>query len=167
MLTTAPVEYQAEPLSPGLWDEIAPLLEAHYHEIAHWRDMPLEPNREAYQRLSEVGSLRIYTARVAPPADDRGRLVGYLCVLVSRSLHYRSFMFANQDVLFIDKPYRGTRAGIELIRYAHKALRADGVDVLFQHVKHREDINIGPVLGRLLGYEHVDDIWAVRLDQES
>ncbi len=166
MLSTATATYQRESLSGSLWDEIEPLLQAHYHEIAHWRDIALEPDHEAYTRLEANGGLRIYTARVGAPAADRGRLIGYLCCIVSRSLHYRSHLFATQDVLYVDKSHRGSRVGVDLIRYAHGELRIEGVSALMQHVKHREDINIGPMLVRLLGYERVDDLYAIRLDRE-
>jgi GNAT superfamily N-acetyltransferase len=161
VLAAAAVTYQRETLSDALWSEVSPLLGAHYAEIAHYQDIALEPNRDAYARLQGNGGLRIYTARTPD-----WRLIGYLCVVVSTSLHYASHLFASQDVLYVDKAHRGQRTGVDLIRFAHDQLRSEGVSVLFQHVKHRSDINIGPMLGRLLGYEHVDDLWAVRLDQE-
>lgn len=164
MLATTNVDYAIEHLSEALWEEVQPLLESHWHEVAHYADIPLKPNRDLYQRIDQTGGLRVYTARTAVPAGDRGRLIGYLAVFVSHSLHYADHLMANQDVLFVDPLHRGSRCGVDLIRFAHERLREEGVSVLFQHVKHRSDINIGPMLTRLLGYEHVDDILAVRLD---
>lgn len=160
MLTAQSVAYARESLSPTLWDELVPLLAAHYDEVAHFRDIPLDPDRSMYERVETNGGLRIYTARLAT-----GSLIGYMVVFIAQSMHYRSKKFANQDILFVDRPYRGSRIGIDLIRFAHTRLRSDDqVDVVFQHTKHKSDLNIGPMLGRLLGYEHVDDIWAKRLD---
>lgn len=160
MLAAATVTYQTERLSPELWSELEPLLADHWHEVAHYSDIPLQPNRELYQRIEQTGGMRIYTAREA------SALVGYLAVFVAPSLHYASIKMANQDVLYVDQKHRGSRTGVGLIRFAHDALRGEGVTVIFQHVKHKASINIGPMLGRLLGYEQVDDIWAKRLDRE-
>lgn len=164
MLTAAAVTYSREVLDGGLWDEIAPLLEAHWHEVAHYPDLALAPRRDLYEKIADAGNLRVYTARV-DAGPTRGRLVGYLAALVTPSLHYAPHVYAQQDVLFVDKSHRGSRVGVDLIRFAHDQLRAEGVTALYQHVKHRSDLNVGPMLERLLGYEHVDDIYAVRLDR--
>lgn len=162
LLAPSAISYAREVLSDRLWEELIPLLAAHYDEVAHFKDIPLDPDRSAYERIEASGGLRIYTARQA-----NGALIGYLVAFVSRSLHYRSKIFASQDILFVDKPYRGTRIGVDMIRYAQSRLRIDDkVDVLFQHSKLKEELNIGRMLKRLLGYEEVDAIYAVRLDKE-
>lgn len=167
MLAAISVDYATEHLCDGLWEEVAPLLESHWHEVAHYDDIPLSPDRDAYRRVEASGCLRVYTARLGSPAPDRGRLIGYLAVFVHPNLHYSSSLCANQDVLFIDPAHRGSRAGVNLIKYAHDQLRSEGVQVLSQHVKARSDINVGPMLKRLLHYDLVDEIWAVRLDRET
>lgn len=156
---TAVITYQTEPLSDSLWGELAPLLSAHWREVAHYRDLELAPNREAYANLDRAKMLRVYTARA------EGRLIGYLACVVAPSLHYAPHRFATQDVLYVDPAHRGARFGFMLIGYVHRQLRAEGVTLLMQHGKHRSDLNIGPLLHRL-GYEHVDDLWAIRLDGE-
>lgn len=160
MLATSTVAYQNEKLSDALWDELMPLLADHWHEVGHYPDLALNPNREKYRQIESVGMLRIYTARAGT------RLVGYLAAFIAPSLHYSPTLMANQDVLYVDPAYRGSRAGVSLIRFAHDRLRHEGVSVIFQHVKHKAAINIGPMLTRLLGYEHVDEIYAKRLDKE-
>lgn len=162
MLTASTLTYQQEILDDALWYEVQPLLFEHYDEIAHYKDIPLDPDHEGYVHIQAVGMLRIYTART-----DTDKLIGYLAVFVTPNLHYRSVKSANQDVLFLHKSHRGSRAGIELIRFAHRSLKAEGVCVLMQHVKARADLNIGPMLGRLLGYERIDEVWGVRLDREA
>ncbi len=165
MLSTLAVDYATERLDAALWDEVSPLLESHWHEVAHYDDIPLDPDRERYAQISETNGLRVYTARKAIPAPDRGILIGYLAVFVAPSLHYRSATYAVQDVLYVDPLHRGTRAGIGLIRYAQDCLRAEGVTAIFQHVKARKELNIGPVLERILHYELIDEVWGLRLDK--
>lgn len=152
--------YAREDLTQVLWDELQPLLKAHYLEVAHFKDVPLEPSHEGYLRIQNNDALRIFTART----DDK--LVGYMVVFVSISLHYASKVYANQDIFYVEKSLRGMRIGAELDLYARNYLRDYcSVDILFQHSKHADGLNIGPFLKRQ-GYEHIDDIWAIRLDKE-
>ncbi len=161
MLAAIVVSYQTEVLSTALWVELMPLLRAHAHEVAHYPDLPLDPDMETYAKIEATNGLRVYTAR------HEGALVGYLAFFVHRSLHYSGSVFAHSDVLYVDPAHRGTRTGVALIRYAHEQLKAEGVTVCFQHVKHTGALNIGPMLQRFFGYEHVDDLLAIRLDRES
>lgn len=162
MLTAKAVAYARESLTQELWDEILPLLHAHYHEVAHFKDMELNPHLSKYEQIQANDGLRIYTARLADNV-----LVGYMVAFVARSLHYADHIFANQDILFVAKEHRGSRIGVDLIKYAHSRLRADdNVSTLYQHCKAKSELNIGPMLERLLHYELVDLIYAIRLDQE-
>ncbi len=167
MLAATAVSYSVEQLTDGLWDELAPLLEAHWHEIAHYDDIALKPDRAKYDQIQAGGTMRIYTARTTVPAKDRGRLIGYMACFVNRSLHYADHTFATQDVLFVDPLHRGSRAGVGLILYAHELLRAEGVTAIYQHTKAKASVNIAPILTRLLGYEVVDQVLAYRLDRSE
>jgi GNAT superfamily N-acetyltransferase len=165
MLSTIEVTYQTECLSDALWSELLPLLQAHYAEVAHHQDLALNPDRARYASIEAVGMLRIYTARSCTADKSVGKMVGYLAALVAPSLHYAPHVFANQDVLFVAPEQRGSRLGVNLIRYAHDCLRAEGVTLLMQHTKAKQGLNIGRMLQRLLGYELVDEIWCKRLDR--
>ena len=135
-------------------DEIKPLLEQHWKEIAlHQDEIKLEPNWNAYAQMASVGSLRVYTAR------KNGELVGYFVVFVMPSLHYRRFMFANNDILFLKKSERKGTAGIKLIKFAVESLQAENVKLINVNVKKKQDF--GPLLERL-GFEHVEDHWQLK-----
>jgi GNAT superfamily N-acetyltransferase len=149
------VAFQREQAA-ALWDEILPLLEAHWREITHYPDIALDVDRALYEKLDSMGMLRCFTARVD------GRLVGYAAYLVKANLHYRQSLQANQDVLYLAPEYRRSRIGSHMLLYADEQLRAEGVQVVYQHTKLAHDI--GPVLQRL-GYEPVETIYAKRLDR--
>lgn len=136
--------------------EIAPLLHAHWKEIAHYQDIKLEPDWEAYRALNEAGILKVFTVRTA----NARVLIGYSVFFVRHNLHYSSSKQAVQDILFIHKDYRG--AGRHFIRWCDQQLMADGVQAVYHHVKTAH--NFGPLLERM-GYELVDLIYAKRLDQ--
>lgn len=147
--------YQLEPIAT-LWEQVQPLLEAHWHEIAHYDDILLAPDRALYERIDAMGGLRVYTARLD------GALVGYVAYFVKSNIHYSASYQATQDVLFVAPEHRRSRIGMDLLRHADKELAAEGVQVVYQHVKVAH--NFGPLLERL-GYEHVEHIYAKRLDR--
>lgn len=151
------VAYAADRICPALIAELMPLLQAHYHEVAHFTDIPLDPNWDLYEKIDKMGNLRVYTARID------GVLVGYEAFFVNRSMHYQSALYACEDVLFVDRSARGARIGIGLMQFAHASLKAAGVTVVMHHTKHREDLNLAP-LYRRVGLEPIDDLWGKRLD---
>lgn len=135
-------------------DEALPLLQAHYEEVAKYKDIPLSVDVEMYLKLEEVGTLRIFTAR------EEGGLIGYAVYFVRYNPHYSTSLQAVQDVLFLAKGERRGLAGYKLIKYADERLAEEGVEVVYHHVKLRQDF--GPLLERL-GYEPIETIWGRRL----
>lgn len=149
-------EYQRE-RSHDLWTEILPLLHEHKDEIAHYADIELAPDVDAYNAAEDHGALRCYTARLD------GVLVGYAIFFVKFNMHYRHSFQAVQDVLFVTKPHRHGRVGFGLIRYSEEQLHAEGVQVVYQHLKTKIPETIA--LFHKLGYEDIDLIVAKRLDR--
>jgi len=143
--------------APDLWTEILPLLHEHKEEIAHYPDIELAPDVEAYNHAEGAGVLRCYTARV------NGALMGYAVFFVKRNMHYRHSLQAVQDVLFVTKSHRHGRVGLQLIRYSEEQLRAEGVQVVYQHLKLAIPQTIA--LFHKLGYEDIDLIVGKRLDR--
>jgi GNAT superfamily N-acetyltransferase len=149
------ITFQRESVSEVVAEEVAPLLSAHWREIAHYQDIELDPDWEFYRTAP---FLRLFTAR------DEGTLVGYAVFMVARNKHYQASLQAVQDVLFVLPEYRGCTVGYRLIKFSDAQLKAEGVQVVYQHVKsaHRQ-------MCRALdhqGYELVDLIYAKRLDKE-
>jgi hypothetical protein len=140
-----------------LWDEALPLLESHWREITHYADIPLDPDKDMYNQMEEIGALRCFTARA------QGRLVGYAVFFIRHNLHYRSSLQAMQDVLFVLPEHRA-RLGVKLIRESERLLTSAGVQVLYHHVKRTN--KVGELLVRM-GYELIDEIYGKRLDQEA
>lgn len=133
-------------------EEIKPLLFKHWQEIAHYKDIPLDPDWGYYKMLDEKGFLGVYTAR------ENGVLIGYSIYAVKPNPHYKSSLQAHQDIIFIDPEKRGF--GKEFIDWCDSELRSLGVQVVYHHVK--KDHDFSPVLRRL-GYALVDLIYARRL----
>lgn len=145
------VTYQQESVD-DLFEEIKPLIEAHYSEVAWRKDkIKLDPDWDAYRRLEAVDALRCYTAR------DDGKLVGYFICFVQNNLHYRGTREARNDVFYVEPTLRGFHVGTRLIREAEQALRAEGVHVMMLHIKTTHDWT---KLAERTGFEIIEKIVA-------
>ncbi len=138
----------------SLWDEIQPLLHAHADEVAHFKDIALDPDKDLYHAMEKIGAARVFTAR-----RRDARLLGYSIFFVRRSMHYNSVQ-AQNDIIFIDKQERGF--GARFIAWCDEQLRAEGVQVVRHHIKAAH--NWGAVVERQ-GYELEDLIYVKRLDK--
>ena len=136
------------------YEEAKPLLLAHYKEIAHYQDIPLDVDVETYLKFEALGFIRVYVSR-----DDEGKMIGYGVYFVRPNMHYKSSLQAVQDVIYIQKERRGM--GGRFILWCDKQLKAEGVQAVYHHVKAEH--NFGPLLERF-GYKLVDLIYARRLD---
>lgn len=151
--------------------EALPLFERHRQEIAHYQDIPLDVDLDGYAAAEQAGQLRCFTARLS------GMLVGYAVFLVGPNLHYRASLQARQDVLFVLPEHRNQGVGLELIRWSERALKAEGVQVLYQHIKAggpvrmqvaaalKDTRHLGALL-QSLDYELIDLIYGKRLDRK-
>jgi GNAT superfamily N-acetyltransferase len=137
-------------------NEIKPLIEQHYQEIALHKDsIRLNPDWKGYARLADQGALRVYTAR------EDGELVGYFVIIVNRSLHYMDHLFANNDIIFIKKGHRKGTAGIKLIKYAVEELKAEGVTLI--NINSKIHQSFGPVLERM-DFAHIENVYSIKVN---
>lgn len=136
--------------------ELQPLLYAHWKEITHYLDIPLEPDEERYYTLERENVARLYCVR-----SDIGELVGYAIFFVNYNAHYKSSLQALQDILFIHPKYRGS--GGRFILWCDDQLKKEGVQLVVHHIKASH--NFGPLLERF-GYELIDLIYGRRLDKD-
>ena len=148
------VSFQQEKAQDN-FEEALPILEEHWKEIAHYQDILLEPDYEAYIALENAGKLRTYVAR-----KEDGEMVGYAVYFLKTAMHYKSSLVAAQDILFISKNHRGM--GGRFIKWCDEMLRAEKVQVVSHHIKAAH--NFGPMLERF-GYELQDLIYTRRLDK--
>lgn len=136
-----------------VFSEGSALLEKHFKEVAHYQDIPLNPDKETYFRCEDADTLRVFTAR------EIGDLIGYAIFFIKHNMHYKDSKQAVQDVIFIHPEKRGL--GLSFINYCDDELREIGVQAVYHHVKRAH--NWGPAIEKI-GYELVDLIYAKRLD---
>jgi hypothetical protein len=151
------MQFQREPISGTLIDEISPLLLAHWHEIAHYKDIPLLPDFDSY--IANQSNIRVFTFR-----DESGRLIGYNVFFLRMAPHYKDSVQAVQDILFLEPKHRKAMWGSKFIRWCDVQLQGEGVEVVYHHLKASH--NHGRLLERQ-GYELVDLIYAKRLKKRG
>lgn len=149
------IQIQREVLTAELIEEGMPMLEAGFLEYDPHPHIPLEIAGDVYLALEGAGKLRVYTARI------EGRLVGYAVFIVACSPRRKAVLQAQQDLVHAAKD-TAPRVTPRLLRFAEKALRDDGVRLLY----HSIPIN-GCGLGRLLeilGYQPIAQVYAKLLN---
>ena len=149
--------FKREPLTEDLLDEMLPLLQAHYEEIARFKDIPLNPDWDFYRAVDTAGMLRIFTMR-----RPTGHLLGYAVYFVRTNPHYKTSLQATQDILFVHPDWRGH--GLKFLLWCDEQLKGEEVQIVCQHIK--SDHNFGAALERA-GYQLLDLIYARRLDKEG
>lgn len=123
------ITYQVEPLVDFL-DELAPLLAAHYEEVAMYKEhVKLDPDYDKYLALDKAGVLHCVTVR------DAGKIIGYFLSFIHPHIHYQESVYAVNDILYLDPEYRGTDVAVKMFMFAEEQLKAEGVDVMVLHMK--------------------------------
>lgn len=135
-------------------EESKALTKEHWKEIAHYEDIPLDPDYDQYVQLEEIGFTRFFVAR-----DNSGAMVGYALYFIRPHIHYKSSLQSVQDIIFIKKENRGK--GGSFIMWIDEKLRAEGVQVTYHHIKKAH--NWGAMLERI-GYTLQDLIYCRRLN---
>ena len=118
------------------------LFEEHYEEIARNKEvMKLKPDEKAYRNLEEANQIFILSAW----QDDV--LIGYSVNFVLNHPHYADLLLAQNDLLYIKKEMRGSRAGLKLIKETETYATSLGCKLMLWHAK--ENTALGAILPRL------------------
>ena len=150
-----PVPAFARESGADVMGEIGHLLEEHCREVTHHADIPVGCDFDKYLLMERAGVLRIYTVRSA------GELVGYWIGTIATSLHYKSSLQARMDTLFLSAEHRKGRTGIQFLKWVETQIKAEGVQIVYQHGKFVKDTRS---LWDYLGYEPVYYVYSKRLD---
>ena len=148
------IEYKEETFDQVI-DEIKPLLEDHWEEIALHKDtIKLNPDYGRYEQMFKSGSMRIVTAR------DDGKLVGYCIMMLYHHIHYKDQFMAMDDIFFIDKDYRKGLTGVKLFIKTEEIMKKYGVTKLSLNVKVHQDV--GAIFERL-GYKETERMFTKKI----
>ena len=118
------------------------LFEEHYEEIARNKQvMKLKPDKKAYYKLEKANQLFILSAW------QNDVLIGYSVNFVLNHPHYADLLLAQNDLLYIKKEMRGSRAGLKLIKETETHATLLGCKLMLWHAK--ENTALGAILPRL------------------
>lgn len=147
------IEFYEEPNPTAVFAEVHDLLLAHKEEVSTFGEgIPLDPDWDMYEKLSELGMFHVVTARTKD-----GTIVGYSSTFMVRHMHY-AFKMANNDIIYLKPEYRGY--GIRLIRFTEDCLKRKGVK--FSSIGIKPHIDFSPVVKRA-GYELLESIYFRRI----
>src|SRR3974390_2771021 len=74
----------------------------HWLEVAQDKDeVKLDPDWETYRKADEIGKMIFVSAR------EGGELMGYCVWAISHPLHFKSTLYAQNDVIYLEPEYRG------------------------------------------------------------
>ncbi len=147
------ITYQEEKMV-DIVEEVKPLLETHWQELANHKDTrPLDPDYDGYIRLNDADMVRIFTARVD------GVLIGYICYAIANNLHYKDWKYAVCDVYYVSPKYRNNKIGADMFILAEAWLRGMGIQSTTAHVKvsHPHD-ELFEYLGYTLVERHYEKV---------
>lgn len=148
------MDYQVESVV-ACKEEVQELLEQHWEEIALNKDViKLNPDWDQYKAMERAHMLKAFGAR------DNGKLVGYFVVTITRSMHYKDHLFANNDVIYLHPDYRKGLAGAKLVKFAEKKLKEMGVSVLMVNTKLHRPFSR---LLEFLKFKPVETVYSKRL----
>lgn len=118
----------------GVADEVSPLLQMHYEEVALHKDVvDLDPDWARYAAMEERGDCHVYTAR------HEGSLVGYAVFFLSNHIHYMGLRVASNDILFMHPAYRRGTNSIRFINWVEEQIKRLGVKKIVWHIKVKND----------------------------
>lgn len=118
----------------GVYEEVMPLLSAHYEELAHRREsMPLDPDWGQYVALEERGAMHVFTARA------QGVLVGYSAFFLNPHLHHQNTVVAMNDVLYLTPEMRSGLNGSRFIDYCEQQMRGMGAHRIVWRIPAKHD----------------------------
>jgi GNAT superfamily N-acetyltransferase len=136
-----------------IWHAAAPLLSAHYEEVAKFKEIAvLKPDYERYKQAECSNRFLALLVRV------EGEVIGYSANFHAASLHYADLNVYQNDVIYLAPEHRGGRLGLALIYKTIEHIRTRwGPGLMVWHAKEATPLNT--LLPRL-GYEILDVLWA-------
>ena len=140
-----------EELIENLVEELKPLLQEHWKELAnHQDDRPLDPDFDAYILINRRQVIRFITVR------DNEKLIGYASFLISNHLHYRSWKYAVSDVYYLSLEYRKTNVGVQFFQNIETWLKDIGVN----SITVQDKVNHAHTsFFERLGFTHVEQVY--------
>lgn len=114
---------------------LSEMFEEHWKEIAKNKQlMKLAPDVEKYKLIEESGNL------LSLFAYKNDKLIGYSVNILSKHLHYKELTTAYNDLLYLDRDYRKTSLGGELMAETERKCKERGAQLMLFHAKENTSL---------------------------
>lgn len=134
-------------------EEVKELLALHWVDLALNKDkVALEPQYDVYLKKEQSGELFIVTVRLD------GKIIGYYCGFIGRSLHYKSMLTCLPDIYYVHPDYRDATTGLRLFSFVKAELKRRGV--MYWVVGDKNHKPVGPFFERL-GFNKIENYYSM------
>lgn len=153
------ISYQVERYT-DIQEEVNEMVFVHAKETDIYQEhFSLDPDFNQYLAMDSVGLIRLFTAR------DKGVLIGYLMFFVMPHPHYKTIVYANNDILFVSKPYRGEGKVLsEMFSLAEASLKEEGVSVVCFCMKSHLQFKSS---AEKMGYQEAEIMYSKYIKEEG
>lgn len=111
------------------------MFQEHWEEIAKNKKlMKLAPDIEKFKAIEQSGNL------LSLFAMKNDKVIGYSVNIISQHLHYKELTTAYNDLLYLDRDYRKTSLGGELIAETERKCRERGAKIMLFHAKENTSL---------------------------
>jgi GNAT superfamily N-acetyltransferase len=147
--------FTEEPFSKEVYDEMYPLLEEHWAEIATDKSIELAPDFDNYQLLQDTDHLHMLFCR-----DEINQIIGYMVTFITPHMHYKNMIYAQNDLIYIHPNHRRGSLASRMLKVFEQQMKEKGVDVIHMHVKVA--FEFGAMLTRI-GFMHEENIYRKKI----
>jgi GNAT superfamily N-acetyltransferase len=121
------LEFHVEQLTPELIEEMKPLQDGYWQEVAgQFHDFPPDVDWKTYLLAQQTGKLKVLIARVA------GKVKAGAFIVITPHPHY-ACIAASLPLLFVHPEYRRGREGLRLVRAAEDVAIENGAQLMMTH----------------------------------
>jgi hypothetical protein len=150
----APSRVVFETPAPGtmgdVFKEIEALFKPHWDEVALYKNVrPLDVDHAFYEQMSNSRRCHGYLARLD------GKIIGYSGYFLSYHPHYKTWLMAKCDVIFIHPAHRNVFVALGLLQHSERELKKLGVKSIVSGTKKHKDLER---LFKYLGYEAIETL---------
>jgi len=121
------LEFNVETLTPELIEEMHPLQQGYWQEVAEqFHQFPPDVDWRTYLLAQATGKLKVLVARV------EGRLKAGAFIVITPHPHY-ACIAASLPLLFVHPEYRRVREGLRLVKRAEEVAAENGAQLMMTH----------------------------------
>lgn len=138
------------------YPEVKALSIYHWLEVTSDQTIVLDLNDKLFEEIYNQGGMRLVAARA------EGNLVGYILLILTRPLHYKKTLVAQEDAHYVTPGHRSFSTFRAMVKKAEEVASECGAVMIRFHTKSRGDLTRQKLFERL-GYRSEEVIMCKKL----